>query len=195
VKRVALTVEGMKLLVSHAPEMIPDIPPLSEIEDKSKANNASKVIACMQVLWFCLQCFERALRKLPIILFEITTMAHCVYALIIHFLWWKKPFGIEEPTTRVISGEKMGAILSYMWSSSAISCPRQDLHTCSPEFESMLFCPNMVKREALPAAKTFCHHSDGPTNSGGCLQGSGTGPSESYPPITLDPMADTVGPP
>jgi hypothetical protein len=191
VTRVALTVEGMKFLVSHAPEMIPNIPLLSEIEDKSNANSASKVIAYMQVLWFCLQCVERAFRKLPITLFEITTMAHCVYALIIHFLWWRKPFSVEEPTTRVISGEKMRAILSYMWMSSAISCTRQHMDVFFPEFESMRFCPNMVDREASPEAISFCHHSHSPTNAGGCLQSSGTSLLDSQPTISIVPMADT----
>jgi len=55
VTRVALTVEGIKFLATHAPEMIPEMPSVSEIKDKSKANMASKFIACMQVLWFCLQ--------------------------------------------------------------------------------------------------------------------------------------------
>lgn len=43
VTRMALTVEGIKFLATHAPEMIPDLPPLSEIKDKSKANSTSKV--------------------------------------------------------------------------------------------------------------------------------------------------------
>jgi hypothetical protein len=78
VTRVVLTVEGTKFLAVHAPEMIPNLPPLSEIRDKSKASSDSKVITYMQVLWFRLQCFERSLCKLPITLFEIVTMAHCV---------------------------------------------------------------------------------------------------------------------
>jgi len=159
VTRMALTVESIKFLATHAPEMIPGLPPLSEIKDKSKANSASKVFACMQVFWFCLQCLERSLRQLPITLFEITTIAHCVYALIIHFLLWGKPFSVEEPTTRVVGGEKMSAIMSYMWMSSAIRCPYQDIRRELPEFESMRFCPDMVNREALPETVSFCHHS------------------------------------
>jgi hypothetical protein len=169
VMRVGLTAECIKFLAIHAPEIIPNIPPLSEIKDKSKASSASKVIACMQVFWFYLQCFERSLCRLPVTLFEVVTMAHCVYALIIHFLWWGKPFTVEEPTTRVISGEKMSAILSYLWMSSAGSFWR-DL----PEFECIRFCPDMVDREVLPETVSFCHHSYNSTNTENSHQDNGT---------------------
>jgi hypothetical protein len=126
VMRVWLTAQGIKFLAIHAPEIIPNLPRLCEIKDKSKASSALKAIACMQVLWVCLQCFERPARKLPITLLEVVTMAHCVHALIIQFLWWGKPFSVGEPTTRVISGERMSAVLSYLWMSSAISCIHRD---------------------------------------------------------------------
>ena len=128
VTRLTLTVDGLKFLATHAPEMIPDLPPLSEIEDKSKASNVSKAFACMQVVWFCMQCVERYLRKSPIILLEVVTMAHCISTLVIHCLWWRKPFEVVEPTTRIVSGEKMSAILSYMWMSSAVGY-RHDINT------------------------------------------------------------------
>lgn len=110
-------------------------------------------------------------------------MAHCVYAIIIHFLWWGKPFSVEEPTTRVVGGEKMSAIMSYMWMSSAISCPDQLIEGGPPEFESMRFCADMVNREALPETVSFCHHSHSPINAGSCLEGNGTGLSHSRPTI------------
>jgi hypothetical protein len=105
-------------------------------------------------------------------------MAHCVYALIIHFLWWGKPFTVEEPTTRVISGEKMSAILSYLWMSSAGSFWR-DL----PEFECIRFCPDMVDREALLETVSFCHHSYSSTNAEDSHEFTGTSLSP-YPPTS-----------
>ena len=161
VTRLALTVDGLKFLATHAPEMIPDLPPLSEIEDKSKASNVSKAFACMQVVWFCMQCVERYLRKSPIILLEVVTMAHCLSALVIHCLWWKKPFEVVEPTIRIVSGEKMSAILSYMWMSTAVDYSSQSIGMIcmEPEFESIHFCPNMVDRKASPRTTSFCHHS------------------------------------
>lgn len=99
-------------------------------------------------------------------------MAHCAYALIIHFLWREKPFSVEVPTTRVISGEKMSAILAYMWMPSADSCPCSGQAVCSqPEFESLRFCPNMVDKKALSEAISFCHHSHDLGNSGEGLEG------------------------
>jgi hypothetical protein len=142
ITRLTLTVDGLKFLATHAPEMIPDLPALSEIKDKSKASNVSKAFACMQVVWFCMQCVERYLRKSPIILLEVVTMAHCLSALVIHCLWWKKPFEVVEPTTRIVSGEKMSAILSYMWMSSAVGYRQGGTGTIceEPEFESIRFC-------------------------------------------------------
>jgi hypothetical protein len=181
VVRVGLTAEGLKFLAMHAPEIIPNLPRLSEIKDKSKASSASKVIACMQVLWFCLQCFERSIRTLPITLFEVATMAHCVYALIIQYLWWGKPFSVGEPTTRVISGEKMSAILSYLWMSSDINCISRDSKHWFPEFESMQFYPDLVDREASPATPSFCHHSDTLINGGAALPDISSSPSHTRP--------------
>jgi hypothetical protein len=191
VVRVGLTAEGIKFLAIHAPEIIPNLPRLSEIKDKSKASSASKVIACMQVLWFCLQCFERSLCKLPVTLFEIATMAHCVYAIIMHFLWWEKPFSVEEPTTRVISGEKMSAVLSYLWMSSAVSYVSRGDGGCFSEFESLHFCPDMVDREASQEAVSFCHHSYNPANSGASLLGSGPHLRHGQPAINTVSSSNT----
>ncbi|CZR56210.1 uncharacterized protein PAC_06098 [Phialocephala subalpina] len=175
VTRVALTAEGLQFLATYAPEMLPDLPTLSEIRDKSKANNTTKIFACIQVLWFSLQCLERSTYGLLIALLEMTTICQCMYVLIIHFLWWGKPFSVEEPTTRVISGEKMGAILAYIWMSSAISCPFDSLLN-SPEFDSMRFCPNMVEEGALPYAVSLCSHSHNHTNSQDLVQDGSIGP-------------------
>ena len=165
VTRLALTVEGLKFLGTHAPEMIPDLPPVCEIKDKSKANNFSKAFACLQLLWFGVQCAERLYRKLPVSLIEITTVAHCVNALIINALWWNKPFSIEEPTTKVICGEKTSAICAYMWMSSLLSGYAVD-ESAIPEFESIEFCPGMVDRSAGPEAIHLCRHSNGPPDTG-----------------------------
>jgi hypothetical protein len=59
VMRVGLTAEGIKFLAIHAPEIIPNLPPLSEIKDKSKASSASKVIACMQVFLVLISMFRK----------------------------------------------------------------------------------------------------------------------------------------
>jgi hypothetical protein len=132
----------------------------SEITDESKAGKASKTFACIQILWSFLQCFERSLQRLPLTLLEIVTMAHCVCGLIIRFLRWGKPFSVEQPT--ITDGEKMSAILSYMWMSSAVSCSWDGCSSddCSEtEFDSMLFCRDMVNRDAPPNGVSSCHRS------------------------------------
>ena len=48
--RVTLTVEGMKLLAIHAPNMILNLPTISDMIDKSKASSSTKLFACMQVI-------------------------------------------------------------------------------------------------------------------------------------------------
>jgi len=122
-----------------------------------------------------LQCFERSLRHLPITLIEITTMAHCMYALIIHVLWWGKPFSVEEPTTQKIQGEKMRAILSYIWMSSAVSCPLPlYLKDDCPEFESIHFSPDMVDKQILRQVVPVYPDSSDTTHTGECIRSNDT---------------------
>jgi hypothetical protein len=91
-----------------------------------------------------------------------------------------------------MSREKMRAILSYMWMSSAINYIGLDSTIFLTEFESMSFCPKVVDREALPEAISFCHHSYSPMNAGNRLQGSSASPSDRQPAISIVLMTDTA---
>ncbi|KAH0556555.1 hypothetical protein GP486_005587 [Trichoglossum hirsutum] len=69
------------------------------IEDKSKADNFVKTIACMQALWLIAQCIGRAIQRLPISTLELSSVAYVIYALSNYLFWWKKPLDVVVPTS------------------------------------------------------------------------------------------------
>lgn len=100
-QRVVLRDEALRFVAVHAPAAIP---PLAEatILDKSSAGTFVKILALFQALWFSLQCIARMGQGLSLSLLELTTFAHCVVALIIGWLWLRKPLDIREPDPLVI---------------------------------------------------------------------------------------------
>lgn len=100
-QRVVLRDEALRFIAVHEPSVIPRLPE-AEILDKSSAGTFVKMIALFQALWFSLQCVARMGQGLSISLLELTTFAHCVVALIIGWLWLKKPADIQEPDPLVI---------------------------------------------------------------------------------------------
>ncbi|KAL8867326.1 MAG: hypothetical protein Q9174_005734 [Haloplaca sp. 1 TL-2023] len=116
--RAALTVEGIKFLLSHEPDALPDIT-ADQIKDKSKADGLKKTVVCVQALWFCIQCLTRWAQSLPVSLLELNTLGHALCTLVIYLLWWHKPLDIEEPS--LITDPALADIFAYMWMTSRVS--------------------------------------------------------------------------
>lgn len=88
--------EALRFIAEHEPSIIPRLSVL-DILDKSSASTFVKIIALFQALWFSLQCIVRMAQGLSISLLELTTFAHCIVALIIGWLWLRKPVDISKP--------------------------------------------------------------------------------------------------
>jgi hypothetical protein len=95
-KRLTLTTNAIRFLAKNEPDLIPDISEES-IQDRSKADRLSKILTCLQALWFCTQFLYRLGVHYPVTLLELSTFAHCLCAFTVYILWWYKPFGTEEP--------------------------------------------------------------------------------------------------
>lgn len=100
-ERVVLRDEALRFVAVHEPSVIPRLAEAT-ILDKSGAGTFVKIIALFQALWFSLQCVARMGQGLSLSLLELTTFAHCVVALIIGWLWLRKPLDIQEPDPLVI---------------------------------------------------------------------------------------------
>ncbi len=116
--RAALTPDGLRFLLQHEPDSLPDISE-EQILDKSKADGVKKFLVCAQALWFCLQCISRLAQALPVSLLELNTFGHSLCTLLIYLLWWHKPLNIDEPT--LIQHQKLQPLFAYMWMTSKIS--------------------------------------------------------------------------
>ncbi|KKY36664.1 hypothetical protein UCDDA912_g03336 [Diaporthe ampelina] len=88
--------EALRFVAEHEPSVIPQLSVL-DIQDKSSSSTFVKIIALFQALWFSLQCVVRMAQGLSISLLELTTFAHCIVALIIGWLWLRKPVDIAKP--------------------------------------------------------------------------------------------------
>ncbi len=76
------------------------VPEISEKEilDKSKADQTTKTIACLQSGWFVTQCLARAIEHLPVSPLEITTCAIILCTATTYFFWLNKPLNVLTPT-------------------------------------------------------------------------------------------------
>lgn len=95
--RVVVAPAGIRFLLDHEPDLIPDIP-IEFIKDRSKTDSLSKAILFVQVFWFCINCVSRGLQGLPLSLLEVSTMAHAICTLFTYVIWWSKPSISAEPT-------------------------------------------------------------------------------------------------
>ncbi len=116
-ERVTLTSLGVLRLATVAPHLLPNLS-ISQISDKSKANNLAKTIVCLQASWFISQCISRMAGHLSVSLLELSTFAHAVCAMLAYFLWWDKPFDVEEPT--LIEGQDLAVVCAGMYMRSSI---------------------------------------------------------------------------
>ena len=114
--RLTLTPKGVQLLAECG--YLPEIS-VEDIRDKSKADELSKLIACIQALWMVVEVCCRLYLKLPVSLLEVTTLGHVLCALILYTLWWHKPRWIQEPTR--VEGEWLRSISAFMFMASEMS--------------------------------------------------------------------------
>lgn len=68
-----------------------------DVQDRSKSDKFGKALVCFQVMWFLAQTVARCFQKLPLTLLEIYTLTHVFCALIMYWLWFKKPYCVETP--------------------------------------------------------------------------------------------------
>lgn len=113
---LVLTPRGVKLLAECG--YLPNISE-EEILDKSKTDCLGRLISLLQAIWMLAQTLGRVAANLPVTLLEVNTLAHVLCALIIFFLWWKKPKQINEPT--LLRGRWVREIGAYMFMSSQVS--------------------------------------------------------------------------
>ncbi|EMD31008.1 hypothetical protein CERSUDRAFT_60635 [Gelatoporia subvermispora B] len=72
--------------------------PLEEIQDKSKDDWVSNVIALVQTAWFVLQCCARVAQHLPLSILELGTLGYVAATTAIHVFWMHKPKDVRTPT-------------------------------------------------------------------------------------------------
>ena len=70
---------------------------LEEIEDRSKGDGFSKIIALGQTLWFVAQCLARPAQHLDLTLIELVTLSLAVLNGVMYFLWWHKSLDVRCP--------------------------------------------------------------------------------------------------
>jgi hypothetical protein len=66
------------------------------IAGRCKADSLGKMLVCIQALWMVLQTITRKVGGLPITLLELNTLAHVTCAVLMYFIWWKKPQNVDE---------------------------------------------------------------------------------------------------
>lgn len=78
-----------------------DMPTITkrEINDKSKANQETKVLAFIQTGWLITKLLARAAQSLQITPYELTTVALLVCSFTTLILWWHKPLDVRAPTS------------------------------------------------------------------------------------------------
>ncbi|KAI3611655.1 hypothetical protein WG66_007704, partial [Moniliophthora roreri] len=118
--RMSITAEGIRFLMKHDPDLIPDLSETS-ITDRTQASSLSKAVLLLQVLWFCTNCASRLGQGLPLSLLEVSTVAHGLCTLVTYVLWWSKPLNVAEPTT--ISGEHAQQACALM-----TMCSTKEMH-------------------------------------------------------------------
>ncbi|KZV83030.1 hypothetical protein EXIGLDRAFT_583862, partial [Exidia glandulosa HHB12029] len=80
-------------LMREAPTRLPDLS-ADDIMDRSKLDTVAKALLCCQLLSFSMGCVARLATRLPLSLLEITTLSHCLCAMLAYASWWHKPHGI-----------------------------------------------------------------------------------------------------
>ena len=69
----------------------------ADIQDRSKGDALSKMIALLQTKLFLLHSIARALKRLALTELELVTLALVILDVVIFVVWWHKPLGVQEP--------------------------------------------------------------------------------------------------
>ncbi|KAN0072100.1 hypothetical protein V8E54_009829 [Elaphomyces granulatus] len=70
-----------------------------EISDRSKTDRLSRLITCLQILWFVVQLTGRAVQRLSTTGLELFTLGIVVYSLGTYAAYWRRPQDIHLPIT------------------------------------------------------------------------------------------------
>ena len=70
-----------------------------EISARSKTDQLSKLITCLQILWFVIQLIGRAVQHLPTSNLELFTLGLVVCSLGTYAAYWRRPKDISLPIT------------------------------------------------------------------------------------------------
>jgi hypothetical protein len=93
-----------------------------EISDRSKTDQLSKLITCLQILWFIIQLAGRAVQHLPTTNLELFTLGIVVCSLGTYAAFWRRPQGICLPVNiegnafRDVFGEDISIRARVSWS-------------------------------------------------------------------------------
>jgi len=68
-----------------------------EIEDKSKGDLTAKAIACLQIIWFIIQCLARLPGRLDWTQLELITLALASVNAFMYYFWIDKPLDVKVP--------------------------------------------------------------------------------------------------
>jgi hypothetical protein len=76
-----------------------EIPEISaaDIDDRSKGDALSKIIAILQTTWFIAQCVARGQQRIALTELELVTLALASLNAVTFAIWWHKPLGVQEP--------------------------------------------------------------------------------------------------
>lgn len=74
-----------------------DLPTITEdeIRDKNKADGSARMITCIQMCWFSVQCLGRAFQHLGLSTLELTVIANIFGTIFTFFFWNHKPLDVE----------------------------------------------------------------------------------------------------
>ena len=92
-QRTVLTLDYFK---AHPNIEIPKMT-AAAIEDRSKGDALSKIIAILQTTWFIVQCVARGQQGLALTELELVTLALASLNAMTFAIWWHKPLGVQDP--------------------------------------------------------------------------------------------------
>lgn len=90
---------GLELAWLHLNHFV-EIPQLSKesIKRWSNTDSMTKLLACVQSLWFLITCLCRVIQQLPFSTLEVFTVSFIGCTWINYYFWWHKPQGLETIT-------------------------------------------------------------------------------------------------
>jgi hypothetical protein len=83
------------------------LPTESDILDRSKSDRSAKSVTVLQVSYFCISCFVRLARNLPITLLELGTLGFAACSIVSYAVLFKKPRAVNS--TVILQDLKLGA--------------------------------------------------------------------------------------